>query len=781
MFDRLRKALRPSKGRGRIPAADTAAAEAFLVSGLTHQAEGRLPEAIESLRRSLALGATNAELYRQLCLAYAQSGQMTNANVLLKQGIEQYPDHEDLHFLAGNLQLHANLLQDALASFGRALAIQPKHAEAHHNHAVALRRLNRTAEALESYEAAVNVRDDYESAWVGRGDLLVELSRNAEALASYDRALQINPGLASVLLSRGNVLANLERPNEALASFEAALKIDPAFAEAHFNRGNVLVEFGRHEDALASYGAALESRVDFVSALGNRGNLFLKLERPAEALLDFDHAIRVDPSLTEMLNYRASALHKLDRLTEALATCEQALRLRPEFTDALLKKGNLLRALKRPVEALVVYEQLLGRSPGQAGLHNDSGLLLHEAERFDEALAAYDEALRLSPDFVAALNNRGLVLQSLMRFEEALRDLDKALQLDRKLAGAHVNRGNVLRELGRHQDALLAYGEARRLDPEFEEFHFNEGLSQLVLGDLSSGWPKYELRWKDKRLTYPISQFTEPLWLGRESLFGKTILLHAEQGLGDTIQFCRYAKSVAALGAKVLLAVQPPLESLLAEVEGVTRLIPKGEELPAFDFQCPLLSLPLAFDTSLDSIPNSHAYIGTSEAHRERAEAWDLKLGPKTLPRIGLVWSGNFRHKNDANRSIPLSRFVEILSGDAEYFCLQNELRDSDRELLRSHPEIAYRGKELTSFAETAALIANLDLVVCVDTSVAHLSGAMGKPTWLLLPANPDWRWLLERDDSPWYPTVRLFRQSGTRNWDDVLARAAVALREFVV
>ena len=330
-------------------------------------------------------------------------------------------------------------------------------------------------------------------------------------------------------------------------------------------------------------------------------------------------------------------------------------------------------------------------------------------------------------------------------------DYERALQINDKLTDVHVNRGHALRELVRHEEALISYERAQTITAR-EDVFFNQSLSHLVLGNLPEGWLKYEWRWQVTDRTHPKDQFAMPLWLGNESLEGKAIFLYAEQGLGDTIQLCRYAKSVSDLGATVVLGVQRPLAPLLAGLEGVARLVELGpdEPIPSVDYHCPLLSLPLAFGTSLQTIPQLGAYIRPpGPAHEARLEAWRARLGARDRPRIGVVWSGNVDHKNDRNRSIPLADFVQIVCFGARFIALQKDVRPADAKVMNEHPELEYVGMDLIDFGQTAALVAQLDLVVSVDTSVAHLAAAMGKPVWLLLPLNPDWRWLLGRDDSP--------------------------------
>ena len=407
---------------------------------------------------------------------------------------------------------------------------------------------------------------------------------------------------------------------------------------------------------------------------------------------------------------------------------------------------------------------------------------MSDLKRLDEALRSYDRALALKPDYVEALTNRGVVLADLKRSDEALQSYDRALALKPDDVEALYNRGTTLNGLQRHDEALEYYDRALALKPEHAQAHWNRALCSLQLGDFASGWAEYEWRWRRNRPENAKREFRQPLWLGIEPLAGKTILLHAEQGLGDTLQFCRYVRPVAALGARVVLEVQPPLLPLLRRLEGASELRATGAALPAFDYHCPLLSLPLAFKTELASVPSDIPYLRSDAA---RVEKWRERLGPKMQPRVGIAWSGATGHKNDHNRSLSLAQVLPLLIEQVQWVSLQKELREADAQLMSAQTPMRSYGEELKDFADTAALVELMDVVVAVDTSVAHLAGALGKPVWILLPFNSDWRWLLDRDDSLWYPTARLFRQPAIGDWASVidtvrneLARELGALRE---
>jgi len=388
-----------------------------------------------------------------------------------------------------------------------------------------------------------------------------------------------------------------------------------------------------------------------------------------------------------------------------------------------------------------------------------------------------DQALSIKPDHADARNNRGVALQNLGRPADALADYERALALAPDHPEASINKGNALLALGRYREALANDEEIIARRPDCGEAHFHAAHVQLALGNYHDGWKEYEWRWCTRQLRAHRRDFTQPLWLGQESLQGKTILLHAEQGLGDTIQFIRYVQLVAQQGAEVILEVQRPLLTLARQLKGIAQTVARGEPLPDFDFHCPLLSLPLAFGTQVHNIPQGpYLWAPSEHVHKWRGRLLHLKR-----PAVGLVWSGGATHGNDRNRSIPLKRLSPLFREEnIGLVSLQRELRNEDAGILDCHPQIQMLGGELMDFCDTAAVISLLDLVITVDTSVAHLAGALGAPTWILVPAVPDFRWMLERTDSPWYPTARLFRQPSPGDWDSVIEHLCAELRGMV-
>ncbi len=365
--------------------------------------------------------------------------------------------------------------------------------------------------------------------------------------------------------------------------------------------------------------------------------------------------------------------------------------------------------------------------------------------RATEAETTLRHALHLAPHHVGARNNLGISSwhKAGRKTQEAC--IREALEFDASYVDAHNNLGLALMAQGRPEDALACFQRALAIDPSHPRAHAQLGLCRLLMGDFHDGWRQFEWRWHDEPLRSHRREFRQPLWLGEPSIAGKTVLLHAEQGFGDTLQFCRYASLIAAMGATVVLEVPTQLVRLLAGLAGVSKVLAEGENLPPFAYHCPLMSLPLALGTTLASVPAEIPYLWSDPT---RVEVWRARLGPHLRPRVGLVWSGSRGHKNDHNRSLTLADLAGLISERAQFVSLQNELRPADVPILEGRSDIRHFGAQLTDFAETAALIDLMDLVITVDTAVAHLAGAMGKPVWILLPFDPDWRWMLGREDS---------------------------------
>lgn len=421
-------------------------------------------------------------------------------------------------------------------------------------------------------------------------------------------------------------------------------------------------------------------------------------------------------------------------------------------------------------EALAVSRRALAVKPDDATIHNGVGGILARLDRPAEAVAAFRRAVELKPAYAEAHANLGHSLRDAGHPGDAEAACRRAITLAPNLAVAHVNVGLALQDLGRLDEALASFRQASALDPNYAMAMVCEGVLLLLRGDLAPGWEKYEARWHTGDL--PSRGFAQPQWRG-EPLSGKAILLHAEQGFGDSIQFLRYVSLVVARGGNVIVEIQKPLTPLAARIAGI-KVVARGEPLPPFDVHCSLLSLPIAFGTTLETIPAKTPYLSPPP---ERIAHWRARIGAAPAFKVGIAWAGNAMQLNDRNRSIPLELFKPLFGlAGTRFFSLQVGPRSVELSAI-APAEIVDVSGELTDFGETAAAIANLDLIVAADTSVAHLAGAIGAPVWTILSFAADWRWLLGRSDSPWYSSMRLYRQSAPGVWDDVVARVIADLR----
>lgn len=637
-------------------------------------------------------------------------------------------------------------MEAAVALYGEILAAYPDCAEAYYRRANVLKDQGALEAAVGDYDRAIALKPDYAYAFCNRAVVLGQMGKLPEALASYDRAVALDPTDALAHCNRGMLLNGIGQKDAALASFEKAIACNGDIYPAHFGRAALLQERKQWSASLASYDRAIAINAGDPIAHYNRGTVLKQIERWADALASYDRAIALNGELSRAHASRADVLQQLNRFPEALDSYDRAIKI----------------------------------DPRDAAIHSSRGVLLQKMGRFDAALASYNQAIAANPNHPEGYFNRGTVLAELRDFEGALASYDLAISLKPGLADAYVNRAIALEAIGSIQEAIASVKQGISLKPDLAEAHYNLALASLKAGDLITGWTEHEWRWRAK--SGPIFRekrdFTQPLWLGGDEIAGRTILLYGEQGLGDSLQFCRYAELVAALGARIILEVPQPLVSVCATIKGVRQVVAFGEPLPPFEVQCPLLSLPLACKTTLETIPTATGYLSSDVS---KVRIWEERLGKKQMPRIGLVWSGNRTVGTNRERHFPLAELVPYLSHHFQYICLQTDITAADQKTLVETPAIRQFDGELRDFSDTAALCECMDLVISIDTSVAHLSGALGKKTWVLLAFNADWRWLTNREDSPWYPTVRLFRQKSRGDWRGVFERVVADVHRELV
>jgi hypothetical protein len=601
---------------------------------------------------------------------------------------------------------------------------------------LALHQQGNLREAQLMYEQAISMSPNNCDALHFLGILFAQTGQFIKAVDFLTKALQINPNNATYYSNYGNVLQELKNLDEALASYDRAVQINPEYAEAHFNRSITLQKLERLDEAIESYDRVISINSDLADAHFNRGICLQEIKRLDEAIESYDRVININSDYADAHFNRGICLQEIKRLDEAIACYDRVIRINPTFVEAYFNYGNTLRELKR----------------------------------FEEAIANYEKAIKIEPNYAEAYLNCGNVFREIKRLDKAISKFEKIIAINPNYAEAYLNYGLILEEFKRFDEAIANYEKAIAIKPDFAAAHWNLSLCNLLTGNFQDGWQNYEWRWMNKEaLSFQDKRnFLQPLWINGETLTDKTILIYAEQGLGDTIQFCRYLPEVALQSKKVIFEVQRNLVKLFNNLGNNIQIIAKGDNLPSFDVQCPLLSLPLAYKTELHTIPPIPKVI-TSDL--QKLTKWKTILGRKTSLRVGLAWSGNSIHKNDHNRSLSLSQLLSYLPPNIDYVCLQNELRDGDKELLERHCEIKYFGHLLEDFSDTAELCELMDIVISVDTSVAHLAGMLGKPTWVLLPFIPDWRWLLDRDDNPWYPSAKLYRQEKVGDWKSVLEK----------
>ena len=701
----------------------------------------------------------------QEAIAFHQAGKLSEAEVFYKELLTVLPFYR----VIGNLGIIASQkgdFEEALKFYEQAIIINPNYAGAYSNRGNSFKELNRFEEALSSYDRAVELNPNYVDAYSNRGITLHNLNRFDEALKSFDQAILLNSNYAEAYFNKGITLHKLTRFEEALASFDCSIKIDATYADAYTNRGMSLQELKRFDEALSSYDQAIAINPKYVNAHYNRGSVLKELKRLEEAIASYDAALVLDPIYVNAYANRGLALQELSRFEEALSSYDQVIAIDANHADAYSYRGIVLKNLKRYDEALISYEQSISINPNYVQAHSNLGNALCEMRRFEEALICYDRAIEIEPNYVNAHSNKGNALGEMRRFEEALICYDRAIEIDSNYVEAFFNRGHSLQYLQRFKEALISYEKAIAINPNYEDAYWNKSLQHILQGDYLEGWKLYEWRWTKEEFTSQIKNFPQPLWLGEPSLVDKTILIYPEQGLGDYIQFIRYAPLLEDLGAKVILEVPAPLMPVVSTLQGQFILIEKGKALPDFDYHCPVMSLPHAFKTTVDTIPNQVPYFSVNQTKKQ---TWQARLGQKKQRRVGFVCSGNSGHKNDHNRSISLHSLQSLFDLPVEFHCLQKEIREDDAGFIQSQINIRTHSEFLHDFSDTAALIDAMDLVISVDTSVAHLAGALGKETWILLPYVPDYRWMLEREDSPWYPTATLFRQSVMGEWGSVI------------
>jgi tetratricopeptide (TPR) repeat protein len=601
--------------------------------------------------------------------------------------------------------------------------------------------------------------------------------RLADAKSHCLQALSLDSCHADALHLMGVLSEQAEQYGDAVEWISLAIRQNPK-PDFLTDLGNILLKQGRNTEAVGVFDKAVQLEPNDATLWRRLGDALVEADRAPEGVLCFQHALGLDPQNGSDAEKCGRLLHTLGRPEEALPYFRLCDEMRPGLSQTMFLLGRCLVDLKRFDEGLPLCLNAYKLDQSNAEICNILGVALQGLGQHERALWFLDKALELRKDFTGAMNNKAISLAYFRRWEEVFSLLDLILALSPENLKALVNKALYLAQARRLDEAFEIYKRLETIAPGNPDVELNLSLLFLLTGNLSKGFQANEAKWKAQvRLAYP--SFAEPRWSGEESIKGKTVLIYAEEGLGDTLQLARYVPMVVALGAQIILVVGNPACRLLAGLSGVSACLQTPLSQPvAFDFHCPISSLPRIFRTELNTIPVGLRYPDLLP--KSRLDAWQNRVGLHRKLKVGLAWSGNPDHKNDHNRSISLDALSGLLEVEATFFSLQKDPRPSDKAFLSERSDIVDFTDGFSDFIETGAMVSCLDLVITVDTSMAHLAAGLGKRTWILLPYAPDHRWLLDRDDSPWYPTVRLFRQDESEDYASVLSRVKSALNDLI-
>jgi tetratricopeptide (TPR) repeat protein len=756
-----------SRGKALLQAAIT---EAFALLNA-----GARQEAIAQIKPYADVAArSNAGCYI-FGLIYFNAGDLRHALAWFDRALALQPGFPEALSARTIVLQRLSQPQDALESLEAILKLRPRDADALFSVGTVLQSLGRMTDALAAYEAALQWSPSHCEALTNRGALLERFGRLEEALACFDAIESIKPGDSSNLFNKGSVLQKLGRLEDALAAYEEAARRGPPDAETELNRGNVLQKLGRLEEAIASYDLSSRYRDGYPQALYNKGIALQGRGSPRDALAAYDAALALDPTYYEASCNRGNILHALGQLEDALAAYAYTLKIRPGFLPALVSRANTLLQLGRADEATLSCNEVLRRTPEHSQCLGIRGAALHKLGRLGEALASLDEAVRLNPAAPDMWINRGNVLQELDRRPEAVACYNEALRIKPHCPEALSGLGVALKEAGRIDEALFYFDEALKHKPDYPDARSNRAGVLLLTGSLKAGFEDFESRW-DRSNAPPKSLISDlPTWEG-QNLAGQAIVVWDEQGLGDLIQFSRYLLCLADAGADVTLLCRKNMHRLLRTLSKPVRLVAALDSNESFAFQSALMSLPRGFQTSLETVPAPIPYLRPEPG---LVAKWAGRIGTMGF-RVGVAWQGN--KLIDLKKSIPLTCFaplaamkdVRLISLMKNQGAIEVETPAEGRFTIESLGNDFDAGPD--SFVDCAAAIESLDLVVTSDTAIAHLAGALGRPVFLALKPVPDWRWLMHREDCPWYPSMRLVRQAVKGDWESVFKRIASSI-----
>ena len=704
----------------------------------------RLNEAEALCRAWLAAQPEAIGALHMLGVICLESGRRHEAQELLQLASTVAPGNGNIRRNLGSALSLLGRPEDAIAQFEAALAIDGSDADACRNLGLTLRSLGRRGEAIGMFEKALALRPNFAKAARNLGVALMEQGETAKAETPLRQAVQLAPSVAANRAALGAALRTLGKTDEAIGEYRAAVDQAPDNADFWFAFGNLLRAADRHLEAATAYSRALALRANWPAALSNLAGTRLSLGAPAEA--------------------------------EELA--RRAVELEPKNPELMVNLGAILQSQKRHGEAIDLYRQALTEDDRSARAHMSLAIALQANGEGAAAIASAERAASLDSESAETQALLGQVMAAEGRFAEAEEASRRRVALNPADAEAYIAHGDALRALERLNEAIEVYRRALAIAPESAHGHANLGMALLGAGRYAEGWPEYEWRWRVNKFP-TCARYETPRWDGADPS-GKTVLLHAEQDHGDSIQFLRFALPVAARGARVVLECHALILPLAARIPGVAAAVPSTGEVPAHDLQVPLMSLPHILGSTLENLPPADCFAVPEALTDKWRQRWRRLQGQ----RIGLAWQGSKLHPGDRSRSIPLSRFAGLLLVPG-YSFVSLQIGPGREQIA----ETGYGGRLLdpkadehsseayADFLETAAMLQNLDLVVTVDTALAHLAGSLGRPTWVLLPRPADWRWLTERNTTPWYPSMRLFRQTTAGDWTSVLLEVERALR----
>ncbi len=679
--------------------------------------------------------------------------------------------------------------------------------------AVACHQAGDLRQAEEKYQLVLEREPHNPDALHMLGVISLQMEEIDKASELIDKAIESSQGFPELFLTRGDVYAAQEKLSDAISSYQKAIQLKPDLIEAYFNMGNTFYRMEEYNSAISAYESAINIKPDLLDALNNLGLTYHAQRNFTGAISCFNQALEIEPDNADVHNNLGNSLHDAGKANDAIRSYETASRLAPDHFDALYNLGNSYQEKGNFQQAVHYYTLSLGKNPNNPDVYINLGKAYHVQGDIDRAIETYEKAATLNHDTADLYFKMGNAFLDQSRIDEATRCYQKALSLDPEHSETYINLGNVFNsqhyfdkaiscyekvikikphsavaynnlgklfedqlDLGK---AILYYQYALELEQGYAEAHFNYSTALLLSGNFKEGFNEYEWRFEKigQKNIYP-HDLGKPLWDG-SPFRGKRLLVHAEQGLGDTIQFARYLPLVKARGGTVIFEVREPLHALLETCPGIDQLVifsfdEKCSE--PYDLSIPLMSLPNLFGTTPETIPNQEPFIHSTP---ERINDWRNKIGDTGF-KVGIVWTGSPTNTGGHHRSCSLDSFAPLAEiQGVQLFGLQKQEAGVKLPERSEFVLINNFGSKFKDFADTAAAIENLDLVISIDTAVAHLAGAMGKPVWTLLPFSPDWRWLLNREDSPWYPTMRLFRQPEPGDWDSVFRQVEAELRRY--